>query len=41
MDYQKLILVEQHFRSNDHEFNRDVIFVIKERVEKIGTHQDK
>ena len=34
MDHSKLIPVEQHFRSNDHDFNRDAKFTIIERIEK-------
>ena len=32
LDYNKLILVERHFRANGHGFNRDVQFTIIERI---------
>ena len=34
MDKNNLILVEQHFHSNSHDFNRDTKFTITERTEK-------
>ena len=40
MNYNKLILVEHHFRSNDYDFNREVRFpkinIIEKRKQKIG-----
>ena len=33
-DYSKLILVEQQFCSNDHDFNRDAVLFIIERIYK-------
>ena len=35
MDYIKLILVEQHFHSNHHNFNRDARLTIIERIEQV------
>ena len=32
-DQKKLTLVEQHFRTNGHDFNRVVKFSIRERIE--------
>ena len=34
MNYNKLTLMEQHFRSNSHNFNKDANFTIIERIEK-------
>ena len=34
MDQNNLILIEQHFCKNGHDFNRDAIFTITERIEK-------
>ena len=33
MDQNKLILVEQHFRPNDDDINKDTKFTITERIE--------
>ena len=35
MTYNELIAVEQHFRSNGHDFNRDTKFNITKRKETI------
>ena len=34
MEQNNVILVEQHFRTNGHNFNLDANFTIRERIEK-------
>ena len=41
MDYNKLILVEQHFYLNVHDFNWDTKFNILERIEKKLNKKEK
>ena len=36
--YSRLINVEKHFHSNAQEFNEDIRFTVREKIEKIFTH---
>ena len=38
MDYNKLIFVEQHLHKNGHNFNRDEMITIIERIKRMDKH---